>query len=73
VTEQGQPTIDLATTTLKTLTVGEIAAYERCHVRTIIDMIEAGVLPAHKVGRHWRVRTADARRVFRIDDQSAAS
>jgi excisionase family DNA binding protein len=40
-------------------TTEEVAARLRIHRLTVIRRIEAGVLPARKEGREWRIRASD--------------
>ena len=41
------------------LTLAEAAAYLRVHRRTMSRLLRQGVVPGTKIGRQWRVRTAD--------------
>jgi excisionase family DNA binding protein len=41
------------------LTLAEAAAYLRVHRRTMGRLLRQGVVPGTKIGRQWRVRTAD--------------
>ena len=41
------------------LTLAEAAAYLRVHRRTMARLLRQGVVPGTKIGRQWRVRTAD--------------
>lgn len=36
------------------MTVGEVAAYLRCHTATIYRLLRNGQIPAFKVGSDWR-------------------
>jgi excisionase family DNA binding protein len=40
-------------------TTDEVAARLRVHRMTVIRRIEAGLLPARKEGREWRIRVSD--------------
>ena len=42
------------------LTVKEVAGLLRVHVNTIYNWIHSGYLPAHRVGRTWRIQKEDA-------------
>lgn len=42
----------------------EAAARYRVSERTIVRLIANGTIPAIKIGRLWRIRTADLDRVF---------
>jgi excisionase family DNA binding protein len=41
------------------MTTEEVIAYLRVNARTVYRLIQAGDLPAVRVGRQWRVRRAD--------------
>ena len=43
----------------KEYTTEEVAARLRVHRLTVIHRIEAGVLPARKEGREWRIKASD--------------
>ena len=40
-------------------TTEEVAARLRVHRLTVIKRIEAGLIPARKEGREWRIRASD--------------
>jgi excisionase family DNA binding protein len=48
-----------ATTTKPFLTIAEVAALLQVSTRTIRRKIEADELPAHRLGRIWRVSRVD--------------
>jgi excisionase family DNA binding protein len=50
------------------VTPSELAAYFRVTERAIYALIGKGALPALKVGKCWRIRTADARALGRIEE-----
>jgi len=41
------------------MTTEEVIAYLRVNTRTVYRLIQAGDLPAVRVGRQWRVRRGD--------------
>lgn len=41
------------------LTTDEVLAYLQVNLRTVYRLIDAGKLPAVRVGRQWRFRRAD--------------
>lgn len=55
---------DLATWPLRYVTVPELAVYLECDQRTIVRMIEAGVLAADRVGNKFRIPVVEALRAF---------
>jgi len=59
--------VDLATWPLRYVTPPELARYLESDPRTIIRMIEAGVLRAHRVGKQWRIPIGEARRSFPVE------
>jgi len=65
--------MDLATHARPFVTVKALAAYLECDRRTIARLIEAGALPAHRVGRLWRIPTDGAREMFRVKRHPVAS
>lgn len=46
-------------TTTDVMTVAEVAAEWRVHECTVIGLIKDGTLPAHKLGRVYRIRRSD--------------
>lgn len=42
-------------------TVDETAAQLKCHRNTVLHWIEAGILPASKINRQWRITESDIR------------
>ena len=58
------PITNLASCEYHFATPKELAACERCDVRTILRMIAAGSLYAYKVGRRWRIPIEEARKAF---------
>ncbi|HMD45739.1 MAG TPA: helix-turn-helix domain-containing protein [Acidimicrobiales bacterium] len=52
-------TQQLDTTHTKFLTVGEVAAFLRVSNMTVYRLINAGQLPAARIGRSFRVRQED--------------
>lgn len=65
-----RPITNLATDERAYVTPPELATYLHCDARTILRMIESGALPAVRVGRNWRVRTAVARQTFHEEQTS---
>lgn len=55
---------DLDTFPCAWVTPPELAEYLDCDRRTILRMIDAGSLPAIRVGRNWRIPVAEAKRRF---------
>ena len=41
------------------MTTEEVIAYLRVNARTVYRLIQAGELPAVRVGRQWRIRRCD--------------
>jgi excisionase family DNA binding protein len=42
----------------------EVAAYLRCSMQTVYNLIDDGVLTAHRVRRSYRIRRADLQAYF---------
>lgn len=61
------PLVNLATHDYQFVTPPELAAYLKCDRRTILRMIDTGALRAYRVGRNWRIATADARCAFPVE------
>lgn len=59
-----QPILDLATHPAPYMTTYVLAEYLEVHPRTIQRMILAGSLHAFKVGKEWRIPTAEAQQAF---------
>lgn len=51
---------DLATHEEAYVTPQALAEYLTVSRKMVMKWIEAGVLPAYRFGRHWRVRTCEA-------------
>lgn len=58
------PLENLATWPLRYVTPVELADYLECDRRTIVRMIDDGVLRAHRVGDKWRIPVGEALRAF---------
>ena len=41
------------------LTLDEVAGYLKISKKTVYKLVRSGILPAFKVGKHWRVPQAD--------------
>lgn len=62
-----RPIQTLASHPAPVVSVPALADYLEVDERTILRMISDGSLRAFKAGRHWRIETDSARRVFRAD------
>jgi excisionase family DNA binding protein len=60
--------LDLATHKESVITVAELAAYWRVSERAVQYLVSKGALPATRVGRAIRIKTADAIAFGRISD-----
>ena len=59
-----QPIVDLATHPTAHVTVPVVCQYLEADARKVLRMIDAGALPAVKVGREWRILTAGLRQAL---------
>jgi excisionase family DNA binding protein len=63
---------DLETTPKRFVSASDLAGYLACDRRTIVRMINAGSLPATKVGRAYRIPADAARAVFHVEAKRAS-